>query len=186
MKGALVLVAMLGSVHSEETFLKSVVSVHKQPEGMESEHAKDLREGASKAGENMKDGASKAGENVKDGATKVVEDSASVAKRMAEHTQDKLLGHEEGHTKVMNMGEGAYQSATAVMEATTSSNTDCEDGKWHDCYKKAGDYLDHAPPGHVHGEDDKKNNIMEQLKSDAAPVSCALGFMVIAALAVQV
>jgi len=49
-------------------------------------------------------------------------------------------GQEQKHAPV---GEGAYQSAAAVMERTTSKNTDCEDGKWHDCYQTEGDYLDH-------------------------------------------
>jgi len=205
MKGSLMLlVAALGSVQSEERFLKSTVSVHKQlpevPDG-----AKDIKKGAGKAGQNMQDGAKDGADVAKDGAGKVADGAVKVAKttkNMAEDLKDKLNYGEKGHdgsaTKEMDMGEGAYQSAAAVMEATTSKNTDCEDGKWHDCYKKAGDYLDHAPPGHNHGGGDGKgdsdgnhidngiNNMKDALKSDAPRVSFGLGLMVTVALAVQV
>merc|ERR1719440_1831580 len=106
---------------------------------------------------------------------------------MGDHARDGLLDGPDGeHSKVMNMGEGAYQSASAIMAATTSDNTDCEDGKWHDCYKRAGDYLDHAPPGHKHGSGDKNNHLEELLKGAASPASCGLGLLVAVGLAVQV
>jgi len=41
------------------------------------------------------------------------------------------------------VGEGAYQSAEAVMQRTTDKRTKCEDGKWNDCYENDGDYVDH-------------------------------------------
>jgi hypothetical protein len=211
MKGSLMLlVAALGSVQSEERFLKSTVSVHKQfPEAPDG--AKDIKKGAGTAGQTMQDGAKDGADVAKDGAGKVADGAVKVAKttkNMADDLKDKLNYGEDGHdgsaTKEMNMGEGAYLSGTAVMEATTSKNTDCEDGKWHDCYKKAGDYLDHAPPGHNHGGDGKDgskgnhidngiNNMkdamkdaMKGMKSDAPRVSFGLGLMVTVALAVQV
>lgn len=172
----MVLVGVLGSAHAAETFLKtSVVAVHSQPEGMESDHAKNIRKGAGKAGQNMKDGAGQ-----------VAKQTASAAKTMNDNALDQILG-DDAHpskTRVMNMGEGAYQSASAVMAATTSTNTDCEDGKWHDCYKKAGDYLDHAPPGHKHADSGDKQ-IQKLEKSAASPVSHGLGLILAVGLAVQ-
>merc|ERR1719379_2877203 len=124
---------------------------------------------------------SDAGKSMKDGATKVADDAASAAKKLNDHALDHVTGGGGGSdSKVMHMGEGAYQSASAVMAATTSYNTDCEDGKWHDCYKRAGDYLDHAPPGHYgRGGGGDKNHLEELLKGAASPASCGFGLLVV-------
>eukprot|EP00427_Karlodinium_veneficum_P020027 CAMPEP_0169132322 /NCGR_PEP_ID=MMETSP1015-20121227/38724_1 /TAXON_ID=342587 /ORGANISM="Karlodinium micrum, Strain CCMP2283" /LENGTH=143 /DNA_ID=CAMNT_0009196653 /DNA_START=49 /DNA_END=480 /DNA_ORIENTATION=- len=49
--------------------------------------------------------------------------------------------------KLLPIGEGAYQDSKAVMQRTVDKNLHCEEGKWHDCYKDKGDYLD----GHSYG-----------------------------------
>merc|ERR1719199_322999 len=69
---------------------------------------------------------------------------ASAAQVKAE-PKDAAALHAKKSEKQQHMpiGEGAYQSAEAVMERTTSKNTDCEDGKWADCYTHEGDYLDY-------------------------------------------
>ena len=63
----------------------------------------------------------------------VVPGMASVLQR--EHPHD----HKE-------LGEGAYLDSEAVLQRTTSDNTNCEDGHWEDCYKNSGDYLDYDHP----------------------------------------
>mmetsp|Transcript_9760 Transcript_9760/g.15863 ORF Transcript_9760/g.15863 Transcript_9760/m.15863 type:complete len:155 (-) Transcript_9760:26-490(-) len=73
------------------------------------------------------------------------------------------------------IGEGAYQDSKAVMERTVDKNMHCEEGKWHDCYKNKGDYLD------GYGKDKKAS-----FKSGASDISrfafvasalfCALAF----------
>jgi len=49
--------------------------------------------------------------------------------------------------KLLPVGEGAYQSAKAVEQRTTDKKKACEDGKWKDCWKTGGDFVD----GHTYG-----------------------------------
>jgi len=69
--------------------------------------------------------------------------AGALSLRSTPHAPEGTELHAEKNVKHAPIGEGAYQSAEAVMERTTSKNTDCEDGKWADCYKGEGDYLDH-------------------------------------------
>merc|ERR1719203_998904 len=54
------------------------------------------------------------------------------------------------HGKLLPIGEGAYQSAEAVMQRTRDSRRHCEDGDWNNCFgKDKSDFLDGHSYGHL-------------------------------------
>lgn len=116
------------------------VHVHKQP---------DISEHADEAG--------KVAKQLGHDASKALADASS-----------KITSQVTPHSQHSPIGEGAYQSAAAVMERTTDKRTDCEDGKWKDCYKSDGDFLDHHDPkpktalDHLEHHDFLKSGAFEQ------------------------
>lgn len=74
------------------------------------------------------------------------EESFLTASKSVVHEHANIVHDASKRSELTPIGEGAYQSAAAVMERTHSTNTDCEDGKWVDCYKSNGDYMDHDVP----------------------------------------
>mmetsp|Transcript_114371 Transcript_114371/g.180031 ORF Transcript_114371/g.180031 Transcript_114371/m.180031 type:complete len:143 (+) Transcript_114371:77-505(+) len=70
--------------------------------------------------------------------------------------------------KLLPIGEGAYQDPKAVMQRTVDKDLHCEEGKWHDCYKDKGDYLD----GHSYGNHDHSI-----FKSSAFSASACVSFL---------
>eukprot|EP00427_Karlodinium_veneficum_P018679 CAMPEP_0169138286 /NCGR_PEP_ID=MMETSP1015-20121227/42127_1 /TAXON_ID=342587 /ORGANISM="Karlodinium micrum, Strain CCMP2283" /LENGTH=200 /DNA_ID=CAMNT_0009203459 /DNA_START=58 /DNA_END=660 /DNA_ORIENTATION=- len=69
--------------------------------------------------------------------------------------------------ELLPIGEGAYQDPKAVMQRTVDHNMHCEEGKWADCYKDKGDYLD----GHSYGNHEKP-----LMKSGAAIPTASIAF----------
>lgn len=69
------------------------------------------------------------------------------------------------------IGEGAYQSGEAVMERTTDKRTKCEDGKWNDCYKSQGDYIDSHPSDREAGA---KDAVVNMLRTQGAKLKSTL------------
>mmetsp|Transcript_142930 Transcript_142930/g.262695 ORF Transcript_142930/g.262695 Transcript_142930/m.262695 type:complete len:280 (-) Transcript_142930:76-915(-) len=75
--------------------------------------------------------------------------------------------------KFIPVGEGAYQSAEAVAQRTKDSTKDCEEGKWNDCFLKAGsDLTDGHNYKHLEG---KFGNTPTQ-RSGATPMRLGLAF----------
>jgi len=77
--------------------------------------------------------------------------SAMVAANIAEVQGitdiNEVVKDNQKDEKLLPIGEGAYQDHKAVEQRTTDKKMACEDGKWHDCYKEKGDFLD----GHSYG-----------------------------------
>mmetsp|Transcript_144311 Transcript_144311/g.251581 ORF Transcript_144311/g.251581 Transcript_144311/m.251581 type:complete len:280 (+) Transcript_144311:55-894(+) len=73
--------------------------------------------------------------------------------------------------KLLPIGEGAYQSAEAVAQRTKDNSSDCESGKWNDCFLKHGGNL---TDGHVYGNLKGKYGNAPQTKSEAAVTSFGL------------
>merc|ERR1719436_1588829 len=70
------------------------------------------------------------------------------------HEQHSAQLRGKPNVEVWPVGEGAYQSATAVQQRTTDPRKICEeatatgdysDKKWQECFKLKGDYTDIRP-----------------------------------------